>query len=176
MKICRNDGGPLLGRRPNLDALRRRMRPQGDLSASGTRKPRMNRSTIPILKGSTMLNKKICLPVTSFFLIALGGFLVHLRIHSPSTPPSTGCRLSSGSSVSLSCRCYSAAPTPFFGRTGSMSWRSLSARWACSLLDSYLGRSDDPPDRRAAIHAGRHPDPLVPDSAGPHHLASMDPG
>jgi hypothetical protein len=31
-----------------------------------------------------MVNKKICLPVTSFFLIALGGLLLHLRIHSPS--------------------------------------------------------------------------------------------
>ena len=30
-----------------------------------------------------MLNKKICLPVTSFFLMALGGFLLHLRIHPP---------------------------------------------------------------------------------------------
>jgi hypothetical protein len=34
-----------------------------------------------------MLNKKICLPVTSFFLIALGGLLLHLRIHSPSKDP-----------------------------------------------------------------------------------------
>jgi hypothetical protein len=34
-----------------------------------------------------MFNNKICLPVTSFFLIALGGLLLHLRIHSPSDNP-----------------------------------------------------------------------------------------
>jgi hypothetical protein len=34
-----------------------------------------------------MFNNKICLPVTSFFLIALGGLLLHLRIHSPSKDP-----------------------------------------------------------------------------------------
>jgi hypothetical protein len=34
-----------------------------------------------------MFNKKIGLPVTSFFLIALGGLLLHLRIHPPSKDP-----------------------------------------------------------------------------------------
>jgi hypothetical protein len=34
-----------------------------------------------------MVNRKICLPVTSFFLIALGGLLLHLRIHPPGKDP-----------------------------------------------------------------------------------------